>query len=106
MSGFSLYPRKCKSGKSVFYVQFKKADGCYGTAKSTKQTTRRKAQEWAEIYLLKNGTPMPGQDITLEKYSEGFYDWQSSWALNKRIEGHRIGEQHCLARQDIIKNRI
>ncbi len=48
MAGFSIYPRKNSKGKPVFYVQFKKQDGSYTTAKSSGCTTKKAAKKWAE----------------------------------------------------------
>ena len=34
MAGFSIYSRKRKNGKPVYYAQFKKHDGSYTTVKN------------------------------------------------------------------------
>ncbi len=60
MAGFSIYPRKRKNGKPVYYAQFKKPDGTYTTAKSIGPTTRRDTVKWCEDYLFKNVLPVPG----------------------------------------------
>ncbi len=49
---------------------------------------------------------MPGKDITIEKYADGFFDWEGTWALNKRIEGQRIGRRHCRDRADILRIHV
>ncbi len=106
MAGFSLYPRKRKCGKPVFYVQFKKPDGSYGTAKSTGQSRRKAAIAWAEEHIRKHGTPMPGQNITLEHYSRNFFSWDGRWALDKRASGKRLSERHCLDTSDLMRLHI
>ncbi len=45
---FSVYPRKVKKGK-IYYAQFRDPDGSWGTAKSTGQTSRSKAEAWCNI---------------------------------------------------------
>jgi len=106
MAGFSFYTRKRKHGKPVYYVQFKQPDGSYSTAKSTGQTAKRKAIEWAENYLKLNGTPLKGGNTLFKEYSKGFYDWNGEWATNKRVEGKRIGERHCRDRGRLLKIHV
>jgi hypothetical protein len=38
---------------------------------------------------------LPGKDITLRKYAEGFFDFDGRWALSKRVEGRQISERQC-----------
>ena len=89
-AGFSIYKRQHKNGKPIFYAQFKLQDGTYSSAKSTGSTTRRDAVKWREDQLLKNGVPVPGQDITFDEFSKDFFDWNGTWAVNKRVRGLRI----------------
>lgn len=106
MAGFSIYPRKCKNGKSIFYAQFKLPDGSYTTAKSTGCTSRRAAEKWSDEFLLKNGYPMPGRDLTFSMYAEKFFIWNGRWALDKRAVGKRLSERHCLDTTDLLKRHI
>lgn len=105
MAGFSIYPRKNKKGRT-YYVQFKRPDGTYTVAKSTKCTTRRDAIQWCEDYLFKNGIPVPGHDLTLNEYAKDFFSWTGRWATSKRVEGKRISERHCRDRADIMRVHV
>ena len=84
MTGFSIYPRKCKQGKPIYYVQFKNLDGSYFTAMSSKQTTRREAERWALDYLQNKGRPLPGGKRTFKQCAENF--------LNGIVNGLRTRE--------------
>lgn len=106
MAGFSLYPRNKKSGKPVYYAQFKKPDGTYTTGKSTGCTSRRAAELWAEKELLKNGIPCPGRNITFGEFSQDFFSWSGRWATNLKVEGRRISERHCRDRCDIMRLHV
>jgi len=106
MAGFSIYSRKRKNGKPVYYAQFKKHDGSYTTAKSTGCTTKRDASQWCENYLLKKGIPLPGKDLTLSEFADNFFSWNGPWATSKRVEGKRISERHCIDRADIMRLHI
>jgi len=106
MAGFSIYPRQKKNGKSVYYVQFKNPDNTYSTARSTGKTSRRAAEEWAENELLKNGSPLPGHNITFGEYSQDFFSWNGRWATNLKVEGRRISERHCRDRCDLMRIHV
>lgn len=87
---FSLFKR----GK-VWYVRFKTADNSFTTAKSTGQTSRNKAESFA-IGYLQDGQIVLRENTTFEEFSRGFFDWQGSWATDKRVRGLRISERHCI----------
>ncbi len=103
MAAFSIYPRKKKNGKAIYYVRFKNPDGTYSTAHSTQCTTRRDAEKWAEAELEKKKIYIPGADVLFKNFSAGFFDWNSTWAVNKRVEGRRISLSHCNDRTDKLK---
>lgn len=105
MAGFSIYPRKLKK-KTVYYVQFKQPDGTYSTARSTGQTTKKAARQWAEEYLIKNGVYLPGREITFEQYSKDFFSWSGTWALDKRSRGLRISESQCIFNNRQLEKQV
>jgi integrase len=106
MAGFSIYPRKRKNGRPIFYAQFKNPDGSYTVAKSTGCTSRSASEKWCEEYLQKYGSPLPGREISLERYAKDFFIWTGKWATNKRVEGHRISERHCRDRADLMRIHV
>ncbi len=106
MTGFSIYPRKRKNGKPVYYVRFKNPEGSYSTALSTGQGSRRAAEAWAAEYIQKNGRPRPGSKILFSQYAQGFFDWQGEWAANRRVEGKRISQRHCIDRADLLRLHV
>ena len=96
---FSIQTRAKKSG-NIFYVRFKNDNGTWGTAKSTKiidqgrKKDRDKAVNWAKDYL-NSGQVVTKENITLQQYADGFFNWNGAWAKEKRLRGHRISEKHC-----------
>lgn len=106
MASYSIYSRPRKKNKPIFYVQFKKPDGAYTTAKSTGQTTRRAAVEWVENYLEKHGKPLPGRDVTFAAYAENFFDWNGAWATNKRVQGERLSISYAKGRADMLVKHV
>lgn len=95
-----------KRGK-VWYVQFKKLDGSWTNARSTGETAKTRAEQWAIDYLQKgNGNIVLKENITFQNFSKGFFDWNGAWATDKRVRGLRISPHHCLQREDLLKNHI
>jgi integrase len=106
MSNFNLYARKKKSGKSVYYVRFKKSDGLYTTALSTGCTSKLAAREWAENHLIDIGIPVTGRNVTFKEFSKNFFDWDGTWALNKRSQGLRLSKSHCLYTAKTVEKHV
>jgi hypothetical protein len=50
---YSLYLRKRKKGRPIYYAQFRNPDGSWAVAKSTKQTLKSMAEAWCIEYLNK-----------------------------------------------------
>lgn len=107
MTGFSLYPRKRKSGKPVFYVRYKRNDGSYNVAQSTGQTTRRAAEKWAFEHLHEiNHTEQGKKCPSLSVFSRDFFLWESPWCIDKRASGKRISPRECLEKTRILNNHV
>lgn len=107
---FSLHTRETKKGP-VFYVQFRNSDGSYTNAKSTKiidrgrKKDRDAAVKWAQNYL-NTGQVLSKENVTLDSYSAGFFDWTGPWAQDKVLRGKRISEQHCDKHAENVKTNI
>ena len=107
MSGkkFSLFPRKRKNGKAVYYAQFKLPSGKWSTAKSTGQTNRSLAESWCIEYMQAGGI-VQRENVTLAEFSENFYSFNGEWATDLKISGKRISERQCLDKAAILKTRV
>lgn len=97
---FNLYKRG-----NTFYARFKLPDGKWSTAKSTRQSSKSKAEAWIIDYL-KSGQIITKENVTLEEFSRDFFNWNNSWATDKRVRGLRISQRHCLERTDILNNHL
>ena len=101
---YAVFKRK---GAKFFYVQFKKSDGTWTNAISTKETAKGRADQFAVDYLLKNeGRIVNTKAITFEQFSKNFFSWTGEWATDKKSRGLRISENHCMQRTDLLKNHI
>ena len=91
----------------IWYCRFRDIDGERATPKSTGETARARAEQWAVSYLQKGqGRIVKSELVTLDGFSRGFFDWSSPWATDKKARGMRISENHCLQRADLLKNHI
>jgi hypothetical protein len=97
---YSLYKRN-----NIYYAQFKLSDGKWATAKSTGLKNKSKAETWCIDYLQRGGIVLK-ENITLKEFSSEFFNWENSWATDKRVRGLRISPRHCLERTDLLNNHL
>jgi site-specific recombinase XerC len=102
MSGqpFSIFRR----GK-FFYVQFKDKNDQFGTAISSRKTTKREAINWA-VEKLRSGYIAIRDKILFNTYCHDFFDDNGRYATNKRNAGKRISDQHLKERRGLLANHI
>ena len=72
---FSLHKRD-----KYYYVQFKLPDGSFSNARSSKQTTKGKAEAWA-IEFIKSGNVAQKGKITFANFSKDFFSWDGLGAI-------------------------
>ncbi len=97
---FSLFKR----GK-FWYVQFRRADGSYGTAKSTKHARKGDAERWAWEYL-QHGKVVAHENVMLEEFSRDFFAWDGEYAIDRRVSGKRISERAGSEKTGILNRHI
>lgn len=92
---------------AVWYCRFRDLDGERVTPKSTGETAKARAEQWAVTYLQKGqGRIVKSESVTLESFAQDFFNWSGAWATDKRARGMRLSEGHCLQRNDILKNHL
>ena len=111
---FSLHTRLSNKGP-VFYVQFRKDDGRWSTAKSTHilvgagkrahDNALKQATAWAQSYL-DHGQVVTKERATFEAFAEGFFDPDGEWAREKRRRGHRLSADQCERHSRSTKNHL
>ena len=101
---FSIYCRRKKNGKKVYYCRFKNPDGTYSSGKSTEQTSRARAESWAFDYLQNRTSHY--QDMKLSEAGKDFFAYDGQWARSKRITGKRLSEKWCDTRQKLFDKYI
>jgi len=97
---FTLYKRN-----RTYYARFKLPSGRWSTAKSTGISSKGKAERWC-IEYLSTGRIVIKENVTFEEFSKNFFDWDGSWAMDKRARGMRISPHHCRERTDLLNNHL
>jgi hypothetical protein len=114
---FSLHTRPSKRG-AVFYVQFRKDDGTWSTAKSTHVRVAKgkdgpramrdalmHATAWAQEYV-DHGQVVTKERATFASFAGGFFDPDGEWAREKRRRGHRLSADQCERHARSVKNHL
>jgi len=104
---FTLYPRKTKKGKIVYYYRLYGEDGKRASGKSTGQTTKTAARAYV-TELIKNGQlNLTKKDITFEKFAENWWLWDKCEYLKRqKAKGKQISQSYASICRGYLKNHI
>lgn len=94
---FTIFPRKLKSGKTVYYYRTYSPDGERTVAHSTGQTSKTKARLFC-MELLEKGELCNGTGKTFASFATHFYDDGSEWMIDK-IQSN--GNKNCLSENSL-----
>ena len=83
-STYSLYPRKMKNGKVVYYFRTYDTDGNRTSGRSTGQTTKTAAHTYMNV-LIKKGELLQGIEVTFEKYAQDWWIWGRCQYIKSRL---------------------
>jgi integrase len=83
---FTVFPRKLKSGKTIFYYRTYSPDGERTTAHSTGKTNRTQAKNYCADLLAK-GLLFSNVGMSFGVYAQGFFDDNSIWMADKKQAG-------------------
>ena len=90
---YTIYPRKLKSGKVVFYYQFRRADGTRSAGRSLGTSSRTEAMRrarklWRDGFFEREGAAR--QDSPLfEDFAKGFFAPESEFMQWKEATGRK-----------------
>jgi integrase len=101
---FTLHLRPRKSGRPVYYVQFRDDKGNRLNAKSSGQTSTGAAIRWAEAHM--QHITASTKSIKFQDFANGFFDWDSDYAVNRRSTNKRFSERQSMELNALLVNRI
>ena len=102
---YSLYPRKQKTGKPVYYYRTYSQDGVRTTGRSTGQTTKIAARTHVDN-LIKKGKLHPKGEITFGKFAENWFVWDKCLYLKGRQARGTITRSYADVERNYLQNHI
>lgn len=80
---FTIFPRRLRSGRTVWYYRTYSPTGERTVAHSTGKTNKTQAKNYC-AELLAQGLLYTGAEVSFLAYAEHFYDDDSPWMLDKK----------------------
>ena len=103
---YTLFPRKAKNGKDVWYYRTYDSNGTRTTAKTTGQTSKTAARVYV-TELLKKGALIPRQDPTFKDYVADWWMWdRCRYVRGKRARGDRISRTYVQSCRGYLDHHI
>jgi hypothetical protein len=101
---FSLYKRKLRSGKVIFYYQLYDDDGNRICGHSTGKSTKSAAREYCHA-LLREGRLLPKDQMRIPNFAgfaKGWWDFETCAYLKRKLGRRPMSRSYA----DISKNRM
>lgn len=99
---FTIFPRKLKSGKTIYYYRTYTPDGARTVAHSTGKTNKTQARCYCSE-LLKDGLLYLGGGVSFRLYAKGFFSDSGQWYADKLQAGK--GKEQPVARNTLSAYR-
>lgn len=102
---YTIFPRKLKSGKTVYYYQYRDDTGlrsaAYSTGTSNKAEARRICQKlYNEGYFQRNSTKL------FKNFAAGFFDDSSTYIKWKETSGVNLAKSTVASYKRILINQV
>lgn len=107
---FALYTRQ-KADQRIFYAQFRKPEGGWTSAKSTRvidngrDSDRAAAIAWCQKQI-DDGTIVTRHRIRFEPFAREMFQWESDWCEDRRLLGRRISKEQIERHAEIAENHL
>ena len=107
---FTIYPRKLKSGKVVFYYQFRRADGTRSAARSLgtsskAEAMRRARRLWREGYFEREGRQKPKAPL-FKEFAEALLEPGSEFLLWKEATGRKPAPSTLASYRQLLSTHL
>lgn len=101
---YTIFPRKLKSGKIVWYYQYRDEYGRRSAAMSTGETTKSGAMRVCR--KLYNSGSFGGSALIFAKFTENFFDMNSSFWKWKVANGNEITQSTLTSYERILRCQL
>ena len=103
---FTLFPRKTKNGKDIWYFRTYDESGARTTARSTGRTSKTAARQYV-VDILTSGNILPKKNPTFKEYVQDWWIWdRCAYVLSKRARGSRIGQTYVRTNRMYLDSHI
>lgn len=102
---YTIYPRTLKSGKTVYYYQFRDEQGRRSVAKSTGCTTLSAAKRFCQK-LYNAGQLSTNANLIFSAYTDNFFSESSRYYKWKIANKERISLETLLAYNKFLQNQL
>ena len=102
---YTIFPRTLKSGKTVYYYQFRDEQGKRSTAKSTGCTTISSARRFCQK-LYNSGEISTNTKLTFLNYAKDIFTEDSRYYKWKIANKERISKETLLAYNKFLRNQL
>lgn len=103
---YTLFPRKRKNSKSLYYCMFRRADGTRTSAVNTHQTNRAAAEAWAQNELAREGVQLSNNETTFRDFSRNFFAYGGDWHTGRARRGRIPTERYCMEITDLLEKHV
>ena len=93
--------------KPTYYCRFRDEDGNLRSWKSTGETTKTRAEIWAQAEIQKAKEATPGGNVTLEAFAVDFYvSGRCSWLKRQEAKGRTLSAPWANAKRQMLVNHV
>ena len=102
---YTIFPRKLKSGKIVYYYQFRDEQGFRSGAKSTGCTTLSSAKRYCNK-LYNSGELTKLTSYTFCIYVKDFFSKEKDWYKWKVVNNSKITDETIMSYNKFLRNQL
>lgn len=102
---YTIYRRTLRSGKKIYYYQFRDSDGRRTAGKSTGKSTKAEARIYC-LNLYKSGEMGKTSRLTFQKFTKNFFAESSDYCKWKKASGERITKETLLSYDKFLRNQL
>ena len=102
---YTIFPRVLKSGKTVFYYQFRDEEGRRSSAKSTGCTTLSTAKRFCQK-LYNSGELTRITSYTFSVFVKDFFSKEKEWYKWKAVNNSKITDETIMSYNKFLNNQL
>lgn len=102
---YTIFPRTLKSGKTVYYYQYRMDNGIRSTAKSTGCTTEASAKRFCQK-LFNSGAFEKTSSTRFSVFSRNFFTHDSEYYKWKKVNNSQLTDESLLAYDKFLRNQL